>query len=126
MATQPKMKAIWEEIENLMILAGSDESLDPTLFTVSVAESGLIVTIPIGMDFRFCRGVSSCYGKSALSELTIELIPNWTSPSRPGRVNTSDRMCVVPCRKIQIPKDICGQIGNFNICLLYTSPSPRD
>lgn len=91
------------ELEKLLLSRGPDDTVDPTLFTASVGEGHVSVTLPLGMDYRFCRGMSIVFGKSAVGELTLQLKEDLDSNYRPGMVNLQDSMCIIPTRKVQIP-----------------------
>lgn len=89
-------------LEKQLIEAGENATVDPRLFTVAVGDGQASITLPLGMDYRFCRGMSLNFGKSALNELTVELVPDEEAHNRPGMVNRSDTMCHIGSRKVQI------------------------
>lgn len=93
----------YERIEEEMIAAKPDSSVPAEYFAVSFTATGITLTVPLGMDIRFCRGVDIALGLSADKRTTVTLIANERSSYRLGQVHRTDSLLGIPTRSVQIP-----------------------
>ena len=99
-------KELHDMLEQGMINAKPDDTIDPKYFAVRMTDSGAGVTLPLGMDLRFCRGVDVEIGYSnAANEYTVTVIPNEKSRYNLGLVDRMDGLLHIPVRSVQIIRD---------------------
>ncbi len=97
--------------EELMAKAEPSDYINPGHFAASLTNTVLSVTMPLGMDLRFCRGILSRLGRSPDGFLTVRIAQDETSPYRLGQVHRNDALLDIPTRQVQIPHHKLEVIG---------------
>lgn len=99
------------DTEEMLYRASPNTSIDPSWFAASSTGTVITATMPLGMDLRFCRGVSLQAGVSAMKEFTLTIRANEGSRYNLGQVHRNDAKLNIPTRSVTVPNTEVQLLG---------------
>ena len=88
----------------------------------------LVTGASYGIGFAIATAMANCGAKIVFNDIKQELVDKGLAAYKEAGIDAHGYVCDVTNEDAvnEMVKKITAEVGHINVCLLYTSPSPRD